>query len=87
MGWWVEMGATDVQAVRIIGITAMAWGLRAPSGIDKFWMRGLYGAADSISEAKSSNARSAYCDAGEASRQRMASIVAVGAGETERVMA
>lgn len=79
------MGGNDVQAMRVIGITAMAWGLRAPSGIDRFWMRGVYGSADSVGEAQPKNAGSAYCDAGAASRQRMASIVAVGASETEEV--
>jgi len=84
MSWAVSMGATDVQALRVIGITAMAWGLRAPSGIDRFWMRGMYGALDSISEAKPKNAGDTYCDAGEASRRRMASFVGAGAGRAEK---
>lgn len=82
-----KMNQKNVQALRVIGITAVAWGLRAPSGIDRFWMRGLYGARDSIGEAQPTNARGADCDAGASPRQRMASFVGVGAGRTEGVMA
>lgn len=81
------MGATDVQIMRIVGITAMAWGLRAPSGRSGFWVCGVHGAADSIGEAHPTDARSAYCDAGAASRRRMASFVGAGASEAEKVTA
>lgn len=78
------MGGIDVQTVRVISITAMAWGLCA-SRSGGLWMRGVHGSADTVGKAKPQNAGDTDCDIGAASRRRMGAAVGVGAGRVEEV--
>ena len=78
------MGATDVQILRIVGITATAWGLRAPSGRGGFWMCGVHGAADTFRTAKQSPTDGDGATARAFSRQQVGWDVAVGQRAGER---